>query len=175
MLRIGVVGAGGRMGRTVCTAVLGADDMELVCAIDPAAAGQDLTELLEGPSPDLAVSGGIDALATAQVDVAVDFTTAAGIGTRLDWYAGHGVHAVVGTSGIPPSEVERARELFAGSSANAVIAPNFAGGRGAPDPLLRAGRAGDGRGRDRRAAPRGQARRAVGDRAAHRRADRPGP
>jgi len=128
MLRIGVVGAGGRMGRTVCTAVLGADDMELVCAIDPAAAGQDLTELLEGPSPDLAVSGGIDALATAKVDVAVDFTTAAGIGTRLDWYAGHGVHAVVGTSGIPPSEVERARELFASSSANAVIAPNFAVG-----------------------------------------------
>jgi 4-hydroxy-tetrahydrodipicolinate reductase len=126
MLRVGVVGAAGRMGRTVCSAVQGADDMELVCAVDTAAAGQDLTDLLEGPSPDLAVSGGLDALAAARVDVAVDFTTALGIGGRLDWYAGHRVHAVVGTSGIPPAEIERARALFEHSSANAVIAPNFA-------------------------------------------------
>jgi 4-hydroxy-tetrahydrodipicolinate reductase len=128
MLRVGVVGAAGRMGRTTCAAVQEADDMELVCAVDPAAAGQDLSELLDGPSPALAVNDGVEALAAAKVDVAVDFTTAAGIGERLEWYASHGVHAVVGTSGIPPSEVERARELFERSSANAVIAPNFAVG-----------------------------------------------
>jgi 4-hydroxy-tetrahydrodipicolinate reductase len=126
VLRIGVVGAAGRMGRTVCSAVQGADDMELVCAVDTAAAGQDLTELLEGPTPDLAVSGGLDALAAATVDVVVDFAHAEGIGERLDWYAGHGVHAVVGTSGIPPSEIERARKLFEDSAANAIMAPNFA-------------------------------------------------
>jgi 4-hydroxy-tetrahydrodipicolinate reductase len=126
MLRIGVVGAAGRMGKTVCMAVQEAPDMELVCAVDPAAAGEGLAELIDGPSPDLAVSDGLDALATAKVDVAVDFTVAAGIGTRLDWYADHGVHAVVGTSGIPPAEVERARALFSASVANAVIAPNFA-------------------------------------------------
>ena len=56
----------------------------------------------------------------------VDFTIAAGIGERLEWYAGHGVHAVVGTSGISPAVVEQARELFGRSDANAVIAPNFA-------------------------------------------------
>ena len=126
MLRVGVVGAAGRMGRTTCAAVQEADDMELVCAVDPAAAGQDLSELLDGPSPALAVNEGVEALAAAKVDVAVDFTTAEGIGERLDWYAGHGVHAVVGTSGIPSTELERARELFERSPANAVIAPNFA-------------------------------------------------
>jgi len=128
MLRVGVVGAAGRMGRTTCMAVQEADDMELACVVDTAAAGQDLSELLEGPSPDLAVSGALDALAPAEVDVAVDFATATGIGERLDWYASHDIHAVIGTSGIPPSDIERARALFERSAANAVIAPNFAVG-----------------------------------------------
>jgi 4-hydroxy-tetrahydrodipicolinate reductase len=126
MHRVGVVGAAGRMGTTTLAAVQEADDMELVCAVDPAAAGQDLSEILDGPSPALAVADGIDALAAARVDVVVDFSIAAGIGERLEWYAAHGVHAVVGTSGIPPAVLERAGELFAASVSNAVIAPNFA-------------------------------------------------
>ncbi|MGH8995459.1 MAG: 4-hydroxy-tetrahydrodipicolinate reductase [Acidimicrobiales bacterium] len=126
MHRIGVVGAAGRMGRTTCTAVQEAEDMELVCAVDPAAAGADLSELLDGPSPALGVADSVDALSTAKTTVVVDFTIAAGIGERLEWYAAHGVHAVVGTSGIPPAVIEMARELFEHSDANAVIAPNFA-------------------------------------------------
>src|SRR5580700_126590 len=98
MLRIGVVGAAGRMGRTVCAAVQAAPDMELVCAVDPAAAGQELVELLEGPAPELAVSGGVESLRSSGAQVAVDFTTAASIGERLEWYAANGVHAVVGTT-----------------------------------------------------------------------------
>ncbi len=35
MIRVGVTGAAGRMGQTVCEAVDGADDMELVARIDP--------------------------------------------------------------------------------------------------------------------------------------------
>jgi 4-hydroxy-tetrahydrodipicolinate reductase len=126
MIRIGVVGAAGRMGKTTCAAVQEADDLELACAVDPAAAGQDLSEILDGQSPALAVADGLEALESAHVDVVVDFTIAAGIGERLEFYAGHGMHAVVGTSGIPPGVVERARQLFDGASANAVIAPNFA-------------------------------------------------
>jgi len=126
MLRIGVVGAAGRMGRTTCAAVQGADDMELVCAVDPAAAGEDLSELLEVPSPSLAVTAGMESLADSKAEVAIDFTNAAGIDERLDWYAHNSVHAVVGTSGITPAQLERARSLFEASTANAVIASNFA-------------------------------------------------
>jgi 4-hydroxy-tetrahydrodipicolinate reductase len=114
------------MGRTTLAAVQEADDLLLCGAVDPAAAGKDLSELLDGPGPALAVADGIDALATAGCEVAVDFTSSAGIGERLEWYAGHGMHAVVGTSGIPPSVLARAELLFADSAANAVIAPNFA-------------------------------------------------
>ena len=126
MLRIGVVGAAGRMGRTTCAAVQAAEDMELVCAVDPAAAGQDLAELLEVPSSALAVTGGMESLSDAGADVAVDFTSAVGIGERLEWYAANAVHAVVGTSGVSPEQIERARDLFGRSTANAIIAPNFA-------------------------------------------------
>jgi 4-hydroxy-tetrahydrodipicolinate reductase len=126
VLRVGVVGAAGRMGRTTLTAVQEADDLKLVCAVDPAAAGKGLSELVDGPAPALAVADGIDALEAAGCDVAVDFTSSVGIGERLEWYAGHGVHAVVGTSGIPSTVLAWAAQLFTDSPANAIIAPNFA-------------------------------------------------
>jgi 4-hydroxy-tetrahydrodipicolinate reductase len=125
MLRVGVVGAGGRMGRTVCAAVVQADDLELVGAVDPAAAGTELAAL--DPSlPPVVVSADLDGLEAVETQVVVDFTTTSGIGDRLVWYAEHGLHAVVGTTGIGPSDLERARLAFEQSSANAVVAPNFA-------------------------------------------------
>ena len=39
MIRVGVVGAGGRMGREVARAVVADPEMDLVAAIDPKAAG----------------------------------------------------------------------------------------------------------------------------------------
>ncbi len=45
MIRVGVFGAGGRMGSTVCRAVLDAPGLELVAAVDPLHAGIDLTQL----------------------------------------------------------------------------------------------------------------------------------
>lgn len=114
------------MGRMVCGAVQSAPDMELVCAVDPAAVGKDLSQLLDVPAPAFAVAGAIESLIEAKADVAVDFTTALGIDTRFEWYAHHGVHAVVGTSGIPTATLNHARALFEASSANAIVAPNFA-------------------------------------------------
>jgi 4-hydroxy-tetrahydrodipicolinate reductase len=39
-IRVGVVGAGGRMGSEVCRAVDGADDLGLVAAVDPSHTGR---------------------------------------------------------------------------------------------------------------------------------------
>jgi 4-hydroxy-tetrahydrodipicolinate reductase len=126
VLRVGVVGAAGRMGRTVCAAVQAAPDLDLVCAVDPAATGRDLTELLDGPAPAVAVADDLGSLEASEVAVAVDFTTATGMADRLAWYAEHGVHAVVGTTGLVAAEMERAAALFDRSAANAIVAPNFA-------------------------------------------------
>jgi len=40
VIRVGVLGAAGRMGRTVSAAVSADPDLELVAAVDPAGAGQ---------------------------------------------------------------------------------------------------------------------------------------
>ena len=40
MIRVGVCGAGGRMGATACRAINADDALELVAAVDPSAAAQ---------------------------------------------------------------------------------------------------------------------------------------
>ena len=126
MLRIGVVGAAGRMGRQVCEAVAAEGDLELVAAVDPAGAGQPLRSLAGPVVPDLTVVADLDALVDAGVQVAVDFTLAAAARVQLPWYAAHGLHAVVGTTGLSDEDLAAAMAAFAASSANAVVASNFA-------------------------------------------------
>ena len=125
MIRVGVFGAGGRMGATVCAAVVGDPELELVAAVDPYHADIDLQQL-GVPDSGVRVSRHADAIADAGAEVAVDFTVIDAARGNLDWCADHGVHAVVGTTGFTPADVERLSARFATSDANAVIAPNFA-------------------------------------------------
>ncbi|HXY46248.1 MAG TPA: 4-hydroxy-tetrahydrodipicolinate reductase [Acidimicrobiales bacterium] len=130
MIRVGVFGATGRMGATVCEAVLAAPDLELVAAVDPARAGDRLAGVLGGgrdlPGGDLEVAGDAEALSRAGSDVAVDFTVAAAARENLRWCSEHSVHAVVGTTGFDEEDLARFAEWFGpGSTANAVVAANF--------------------------------------------------
>jgi 4-hydroxy-tetrahydrodipicolinate reductase len=125
MIRVGVFGAAGRMGATVCRAVLDDPELELVAAVDPLHAGIDLRQLgVEAPSMQVAPSA--DALADADAEVVVDFTVVDAARENLAWCAANGVHAVVGTTGFTPADIDGFRLLFDASRANAVIAPNFA-------------------------------------------------
>ena len=45
MIRVGVFGAGGRMGSTVCAAVAADPELELVAAVDPYHEGIELRQL----------------------------------------------------------------------------------------------------------------------------------
>ena len=101
MIRVAVAGAAGKMGATVCDAVMGADDMQLTGRADPAL-GTALAEVL----PD--------------ADVVVDFTRPdTALQNALECVAA-GVHVVIGTTGF---DVE---PLRGASGANVFIAPNFA-------------------------------------------------
>ncbi|MGH2719794.1 MAG: 4-hydroxy-tetrahydrodipicolinate reductase [Actinomycetota bacterium] len=128
MIRVGVFGAGGRMGAEVCRAVAGAEDMDLVAAIDPAVAGRPVAEVGGVAGCDLTITGDSASLAVAGADVAVDFTIASSAVPNIHWCIEHGVHSVVGTSGIPPAEVEAIAERLreAGGRAGVFIGPNFA-------------------------------------------------
>jgi 4-hydroxy-tetrahydrodipicolinate reductase len=103
-IRVAVAGAAGRMGATVCRAVEGADDMELVARADPA-----LATTLD------------DALSAAP-DVLVDFTVPTTALANARQAVGAGVHVVIGTTGFDVSELEDLRD----AKANVFVAPNFA-------------------------------------------------
>lgn len=118
MIRVGVFGAGGRMGSTVCGAVSEAPDMELVAAVDPVHAGAE--------SGAVRLATDAHQLEVAGAQVAVDFTVLDAARENIRWCAAHGVHAVVGTTGFGEEELAEFAELFDRSAANAAIVPNFA-------------------------------------------------
>jgi 4-hydroxy-tetrahydrodipicolinate reductase len=125
MIRVGVFGAGGRMGSTVCAAVAGDPELELVAAVDPYHEGIDLRQL-GVPVDGLRVARTADALQDAGAEVAVDFTVIDAARKNLNWCADHGVHAVVGTTGFSEGELDKLRIRLLDGAANALIAPNFA-------------------------------------------------
>lgn len=107
------------MGSMVCGAVDAADDLELVAAVDPHAAGEHRCGVV--------VAGDLRAFADAACDVVVDFTVAEAARVALPWLAMHGIHAVVGTTGLDDADLEALREAFGSNGpAHCLVAPNFA-------------------------------------------------
>jgi 4-hydroxy-tetrahydrodipicolinate reductase len=115
-IKVGVVGAGGRMGRMVCAAVAIDPALDLVAAVARSAVGESMHGVT--------VTGDLRSLADAGCEVVVDFTVAEAARVTLPWLAMHGVHAVVGTTGFSDDDVEGFRQEFSGS--NCIIASNFA-------------------------------------------------
>ena len=123
-MRVGVFGAGGRMGSTVCRTVVDDPELELVAAVDPHHAGLDVGQVTGAEVEGLMVAPEADALAEAGAEVAVDFTSPDVVMENLRWCAANGVHSVVGTSGLNDGNIEELRGLF--KTSNCVVAPNFA-------------------------------------------------
>ena len=123
-IRVGVFGAGGRMGSTVCRAVADDPDLELVAAVDPLHVGIDLRQVTGADVTGLQMSPDADALLEAGATVAVDFTHVEAARANIEWCAANGVHAVVGTTGFVDEDFERLASLF--TTSNCFVAPNFA-------------------------------------------------
>jgi 4-hydroxy-tetrahydrodipicolinate reductase len=106
---VAVAGAAGRMGQTVCEAVEGASDMELVGRADPRLDTQ------------LA-----DVLAAGRAEVVVDFTTPDTALPNALACIEAGVHVVIGTTGFDQTQLAQAQSPEGRTRANVLIAPNFA-------------------------------------------------
>jgi 4-hydroxy-tetrahydrodipicolinate reductase len=114
------------MGSTVCQAVVGDPDLELVAAVDPSHSGLDVRQVTGAEAGHLQIAPDPSAFKDTLADVAVDFTDAAAAMGNMRWCAEHNVHAVVGTSGLSEANLDDVRTLFDASRANCIIAPNFA-------------------------------------------------
>ena len=107
MIKVGVLGARGRMGSEVVKAVTDSADCELVATLD---AGDSL-----------------DALVTAGAQVVVDFTSPDVVMANLEFLIQHDIHAVVGTTGFSDDRIAQLNTwLAAHPKAGVLIAPNFA-------------------------------------------------
>lgn len=105
-IRVGVLGARGRVGREVCRAVEAAADTELVASIDA-------DDPLEG-------------LVQAGARVVVDFTHPDAVMDNLRFCIERGIHAVVGTTGLDDARLGVLEEWLAHSPGTGVlVAPNF--------------------------------------------------
>lgn len=126
MIRVGVIGAAGKMGREVCRAVLEDPELNLVAAVDVQGNGM-VGELIGGDSK-VKLSDELDTLSDAEVEVAVDFTHPSSVMGNLRYCIRHAIHAVVGTTGITAENLAEIERLIdeEGGECNVVVAPNFA-------------------------------------------------
>jgi len=106
MIKVGVLGARGRMGSEVVKAVTEAADLELVAALD--------------------LGDSLDALVANGAQVVVDFTTPDSVMANLEFLITHNIHAVIGTTGFDDPRIAKIKSLLANSTSGVLIAPNFA-------------------------------------------------
>ena len=105
-IRVGVLGARGRMGQQVCRAVDAADDLDLVAMVD---AGDWLFSVADAGS-----------------QVLVDFTHPDVVMDNLRFAIDQGIHAVVGTTGFTPERLDTVRAWLKDTpELGVLVAPNF--------------------------------------------------
>lgn len=105
------------MGSAVCAVVANDASLELVAAVDSFTADESRFGV--------AISHDLRAFADARCDVVVDFTVAESARVTLPWLAMHGIHAVVGTTGLDEHDLDVVRSAFGKGPAHCIIAPNF--------------------------------------------------
>ena len=106
MVNVGVLGARGKLGSAICAAVREADGLDLVAEVGR---GDALETLVERGA-----------------EVVVDVTTPDAVMGNLRFCIGHGLHAVVGTTGFDADRLATLEGWLADApDVGVLIAPNF--------------------------------------------------
>jgi len=128
VIRVGVIGACGRMGLMVCRALADSEDFALVAAVDRSKVGQNVGQMIGNPELDVPVSDELERLLEAKAVVAIDFTHPDVVMDDVRWCISHAVHVVVGTTGITQEELQEIEKLLSDEAheSNVIVAPNFA-------------------------------------------------
>ncbi len=106
MIKVGVLGANGKMGTQTVATINAAADLELVAALD--------------------LGDSIETLKKSGAEVVVDFTHPDSVMANLEYAINNGINVVVGTTGFDSAKLAKVKELLAKNpKVGALIAPNF--------------------------------------------------
>ena len=128
MIRVAVVGAAGRMGKTLIQAVQAADGMQLSAATeqpDSTLVGVDAGELAGVGKLGVLISHSLTKVID-DFDVVIDFTGPVATMVHLDVCRQHGKSMVIGTTGL--NEDQKAAIDAAAADISIVFAPNMSVG-----------------------------------------------
>ena len=115
MIRVGVSGANGQMGKLVATGIQKSPDVELTGLYDPAGAGKQVAGSTIRDDPQV----------LAGAEVIVEFTNPDVVMENLARWHARGSHVVVGTSGFSSERLAEVADLWGEGPPNCLIAPNF--------------------------------------------------
>ncbi len=119
MIKVGIIGANGKMGAQVVKTVLDDNEMELVLAVDKTDVGKIVAKnvVIED---DLS-----SALDKTDVDIVVDFTTPKVIEQNIKIYQEKNIKAVIGTTGLKKETIDEIEKKSKEKNLGIIIAPNF--------------------------------------------------
>ncbi|MDX2065594.1 MAG: 4-hydroxy-tetrahydrodipicolinate reductase [Fimbriimonadaceae bacterium] len=126
-LRVGVVGAAGRMGAEIVRALHADAQFEVVAAVDRTGIGRPLADVIGGNVPELVISEKVGlALDACEADVIVDMSHASAVASHAQSAAKRGVSFVIGATGISHDDVCELEALTQSHGVAGMIVPNFA-------------------------------------------------
>ena len=129
MIKVGVVGALGKMGKEVVKAVLNAEDTTLVMAVDIFSEGEDIGSIVTGKDCGIKIETDLTkALQNSGVEVVVDFTQPSQIYSNVCKYMECKVKSVIGTTGLSEAQIEEIKKMSEENKTSCLIAPNFSTG-----------------------------------------------
>ena len=129
MIKVGVVGALGKMGKEVVKAVLNAEDTELVMAVDILGEGTDAGTAAQNKECGVKIETDLEnAIKTKKPDVIVDFTQPSEIYNHVCSYMKNKVKSVIGTTGLKDEQIATLKEMSKENNTACLIAPNFSTG-----------------------------------------------
>ncbi|MDZ4832578.1 MAG: 4-hydroxy-tetrahydrodipicolinate reductase [Candidatus Melainabacteria bacterium] len=129
-IKVAIAGVNGKMGRASVPMILEDPELELVGAFGRPGAGYIGNSMIAGfsggGSTAVMVSNGIeDCFAANKPDVLLDFSIAEPAVEHAKYAIEHGVHPVLGVSGLAQADVEMLSALAKDKGVGAMIVPNF--------------------------------------------------
>ena len=118
MVKVGISGANGKMGRLTIEAIEGVDDLTIEGLYAPGRDGEDI----------LGHSASGDPAALSECDVVIELTNPSAADENVPRWRDSGADVLIGTSGYTVERIEALRSAWSDLDSHCLVVPNFAVG-----------------------------------------------